>query len=347
MYYLKKNQGFGIEEIQGISRSELNLSPRKCFLCDEEARICSRGQSHSFKDINRYFEKKFEEYNLFLKEKETIAYEISQYALKAMIAEVSTMPSFGLVSPCTMGSHRDMDYYTFIDSSFAIAPYLMDMAMIGYSYHQPKEIFEAIRFIGMESEKAMFHVTKGVNTHKGMIFLLGIIVAATMKAIYEQSDFHCIEHILKEMCANILDDFKDIQDKGELTHGERLFKEYGFTGVRGEVKSGLPVVFKEVLPTYLESNLRGHALYAQTLLELMARVEDSTIVHRQDIHKLREIQGKSKEILKIGGLNSKDGIKVALEFEEECIKANVSPGGSADLLALIIFLGEVYNKYFK
>ena len=175
----------------------------------------------------------------------------------------------------------------------------------------------------------------------------GIIVAATTKAIYDQCDFHYIEHILKEMCANILDDFKDIQDKGELTHGERLFKEYGFTGVRGEVKTGLPVVFKEVLPTYLESNLSGHALYAQTLLELMARVEDSTIVHRQDIHKLREIQGKSKEILKIGGLNSEAGIEGAIEFEKECIKANVSPGGSADLLALIIFLGEVYNKYFK
>lgn len=346
VYYLKKNEELGFEEIVGTSRSDLKLPPRKCFLCKEEARICSRAQSHTQEEIKKYFEEKFEEYVLWSKNREELAYDISQLGLKAILSEVSTMPSFGLVSPGTMGSHKDMDYYTFMDSSFAIVPYLKEMAVTGYSYHEAKDIFQAIRFIGIECEKAMFAATKGVNTHKGMIFLVGITIAAAMKTIYQGGSFETTAEIIKEMCENILDDFKEIKYKTNLTHGERLFKDHGFEGIRGEVKKGLPVVFKEVLPEYLKSELEGHDLYAHTLLELIATVEDSTIVHRQNIGKLREIQGKAKSILEIGGLSSVEGREAALKFEQQCIKDNVSPGGSADLLALVIFLGEIFNKYF-
>ncbi len=347
VYYLKKNERFNFEEICGISRSDLGKGPRRCFICDEEARICSRAQSHSLEDIKNYFEVKFSEYMDYIKGRDNLAYNISQFALKGIISEVSTMPSFGLVSPSTMGSHKDMDYYTFVDSSFAIAPYIKDMASLGYSYHHPKEIFEVIRFIGMDCEKAMFEATNGVNTHKGMIFLVGILTAAIAKAMYENASFGRIEEILKDMCENILDDFKDIDKKVKLTHGEKLYVNYGFTGIRGEVKSGLPVLFKEIIPNYLSSNLKGHDLYAHTLLRLMSKVEDSTIVHRQSIEKLHEIQKKAEEIIALGGLESSKGTEAALNFEKTCIKDNVSPGGSADLLAVIIFLGEIKKNFFK
>lgn len=346
VYYLRKNQTLDVDEIKGASRSDLNLQPRKCFICNEEARVCSRAQSHTIDEIKEFFEDKFEEYNKLKVVKEKISSELSQYGLKAMIAEVSTMPSFGLVSPSTSGSHKDMDYYTFLDSSFAIAPYLKAMASIGYSYHNSKRIFEAIRTVGILCEESMFKATKGVNTHKGMIFLLGIIVAATAKTLFEGESFDKIEEVIKEMCSDILNDFKDVHNKAELTHGEMLFKEFGFTGIRGEVKAGIPVVFKEILPQFLSSNLTGHDLYAHTLLQLMVRVEDSTIVHRQSINKLREIQAEAREIIKNGGLNSPLGKEVAFNFEQKCIEDNVSPGGSADLLAVVIFLGEIYNKYF-
>lgn len=347
VYYLKKNEDSNFEEICGISRNNLGKGPRKCFICNEEARICSRAQSHSIADIKNYFEVKFNEYMDYIKDRDSLDYKISQFALKGIISEVSTMPSFGLVSPSTMGSHKDMDYYTFVDSSFVIGPYIKEMASLGYSYHQPKEIFEAIRFIGMDCEKAMFEATDGVNTHKGMIFLVGILAAAIAKTMHEKADFERIEEVIKDMCENILDDFKDLDNKNKLTHGEKLYVNYGFTGIRGEVKSGLPVLFKEIIPSYLTSNLKGHELYAHTLLRLMSKVEDSTIVHRQSIEKLHEVQKKAKEILDLGGLESSEGTEAALTFEETCIKDNVSPGGSADLLAVIIFLGEIKRNLFK
>ncbi|WP_346961929.1 triphosphoribosyl-dephospho-CoA synthase CitG [Clostridium sp.] len=345
VYYLEDGDPM-MPALNGVSRSDLGLESRKCFLCEEEARVCSRSQKHNIEDIKGYFLRKYEEYMCYVDKRDNLSYEISQLALKSMITEVSTMPSFGLVSPVTKGSHKDMDYYTFLDSSFTIVPFIKEMVEVGYSYENPKNIFKAIRAIGIRCEDAMFKVTKGVNTHKGMIFLIGVVATALGKALYEKLSYNKIETILRDMCENILDDFKDLHEKKELTHGESLFLKYGFAGIRGEIKKGLSNIFQEILPSYQNSNLKGNDLYSQTLLMLMSKVEDSTIVHRQNIEKLQEIQRHAYEILNLGGFNSEDGIKAAHDFEKQCIDENVSPGGAADLLALVIFLTDS-KKFFS
>jgi len=101
---------------------------------------------------------------------------------------------------------------------------------------------------------------------------------------------------------NILDDFKDLHKKKELTHGEALYLKYGFAGIRGEIKKGLENIFQEIIPKYKNSNLKGNDLYSETLLMLISKVEDSTIVHRQNIEKLREVQRRAYEILNLGSL---------------------------------------------
>ncbi|BBM19386.1 citrate lyase holo-[acyl-carrier protein] synthase [Enterococcus malodoratus] len=39
------------EEIQAIGRAELNLLPRKCFVCDANAKICGRSRRHTIEEI--------------------------------------------------------------------------------------------------------------------------------------------------------------------------------------------------------------------------------------------------------------------------------------------------------
>ncbi len=344
VYYVEDSDPM-MPALSGVSRRDIGLEPRKCFLCEEDARLCSRSQKHNMKDIKEYFARKYKEYLDYIDKRNKLSYQISQLALNAMIREVSTMPSFGLVSPITSGSHNDMDYYTFLDSSFAIVPYIKEMAYVAYSYESPKSIFKAIRTIGIKCEEEMFRATNGVNTHKGMIFLIGVVAAAIGKALYEELAFEEIETILKDMCENILNDFKDLDKKKELTHGEKLYLKYGFTGIRGEVKDGLTNIFHGILPEYEDSKLKGNNLYSQILLILMSKVEDSTIVHRQNIEKLREVQRHAYEILTLGGFNTNEGTKAVYDFEKQCIDENVSPGGAADLLALVIFLTEC-KKFF-
>ena len=60
-----------------------------------------------------------------------------------------------------------------------MCPYLVEMAKADWSLDgSPVGLFPAIRPIGVRAEAAMFAAaTAGVNTHKGIIFSLGIIAA--------------------------------------------------------------------------------------------------------------------------------------------------------------------------
>jgi holo-ACP synthase/triphosphoribosyl-dephospho-CoA synthase len=180
-----------------------------------------------------------------------------------------------------------------------------------------------------------------------MIFLMGICISATMKAIYENKSFHDIKEIIKVMAEDILDDFKNLEVKEKLTHGEKLYLEYGFTGIRGQVKDGLSVVFDNIIKEYEYTTLYGNNLYTQILIHLMSVVEDSTVVYRQDIQTLRKVQSDAKDLLKIGGVNTIEGRDRIKKLEIEYIQKNISPGGCADLLAISILLLEIKNKYIN
>ena len=214
------------DKIIGISRSDLYKKSRKCFICDLDAKICSRAQTHTIEDIKEYFEVVYKRYKEMEKKTDFLSYRVSQLALKAMISEVSTFPSFGLVSPVSSGSHKDMDYYTFLNSSMAITPYLKEMFRLGYSHYPPEYIFHTIRNVGKECEEEMFKATNNINTHKGMIFLMGICMAAIGKALYHNEEFSQIQEIIKDMVKNIFNDFKNLDIKKTLTHGERLYHRY-------------------------------------------------------------------------------------------------------------------------
>ena len=334
------------DKVIGISRSDLFKKPRRCFICDLDAKICSRAQTHTIDEIKNYFEVVYKNFKDSQKKTESLAYEVSQMALKAMISEVSTFPSFGLVSPISSGAHKDMDYYTFLNSAVAITPFLKKMFEVGYSYYSPEYIFDAIRDIGKECEKKMFEATNNINTHKGMIFLMGISMAAIGKALYENKEFYQIQDIIKSMVKNILDDFKELHKKEKLTHGERLYLEYGFTGIRGQVQDGLSVLFDNIIDNYINSDLKENDLYTQILIELMARVEDSTVVYRHDISTLRKVQSDAKDLLNIGGIFTSQGKQKCYDLEEIYINKNISPGGCADLLAISILLINVKKIYF-
>lgn len=334
------------EKVIGISRADLFKKPRRCFICELDAKICSRAQTHSIEEIKVYFEDVYKKYKKVEKKTELLSYEVSQIALKSMISEVSTFPSFGLVSPISSGSHKDMDYYTFLDSALAITPYLKEMFKIGYSYHNPEYIFDAIRNTGKTCEEKMFEATNNINTHKGMIFLMGITIAAMGKVLYEDMKFSEIQSIIKLMVKDILDDFKELNKKECLTHGEKLYLEYGFTGIRGQIKDGLAVLFDNIIEKYSYSELKENDLYTQILIELMSRVEDSTIVYRHDINTLRKVQLDAKELLNLGGVFTDAGKKRCEELEEIYIEKNISPGGCADLLAISILLLNVKKLMF-
>ncbi|MDS0525834.1 triphosphoribosyl-dephospho-CoA synthase CitG [Clostridium sp. SHJSY1] len=268
-----------------------------------------------------------------------IALTISSFAMQAMLYEITCAPSPGLVSPVSNGAHKDMNYFTFIDSTAVFSKYLALFVQEGYSHRCCKEIFKSIRAIGVEAEKDMFTKTKGINTHKGMLFLMGIACAATGKAMYEEKSFYEIHSIIKEMTEGIVDkELLSLNDESKLSHGEKLYLKYKNEGVRGEVERGIPTVFDYSLKLYKEnSNLNLNDRLVHTLIEIMVVCNDTTIIHRHNPPILEEVKRKAKNIIDLGGMNTVEGREKINELSIEFIEKNISPGGSADLLAITVF----------
>ncbi|WML37023.1 triphosphoribosyl-dephospho-CoA synthase CitG [Clostridium sp. OS1-26] len=269
-----------------------------------------------------------------------ISLRISSFAIQAMLYEVACYPSPGLVSPVSNGAHRDMNYFTFIDSTSTLSNYLALFVQEGYTDRCCKDIFNSVRFIGVEAEKDMFKKTKGINTHKGMLFLIGVACAAVGKTIYEEKAFKEVQNIIKEMTSGIVEkELSNLKDYCNLSHGERLYLKYKNEGVRGEIERGIPTVFNFSLDFYKQSeDLNINDRLVHTLIGIMQICNDSTIIHRHNPQVLEEVKEKAKEIVKLGGMKTAYGRGKINSLCEEFIEKNISPGGSADLLGVTVFL---------
>lgn len=279
-----------------------------------------------------------------------VCLKLSEFAVEAMLYEASCYPSFGLVSPISNGSHKDMNFFTFIDSSVVLYPYILKFAKKSFCSDKPETIFKNIRRIGMFAEKAMLKKTGNVNTHKGMIFSMGLCVSAAAKALYEGYDFSNIKNIIKEMTYGIVEKELYQISKGneEKTNGEKVYEKYGHTGLRGEAEKGFPIIFNVALDVYEAcDDLNENDRLIQTLITIMQYAEDSTILYRHNLEVLKEVQGLSKYIIEMGGIYSEKGRKNIVSISEQFEERNISPGGSADLLACTVFLSKTKKAYFN
>ncbi len=287
-----------------------------------------------------------------MKNREKYAHYIASLAQKSILYEVSTTPKPGLVDQKDSGAHKDMDFFTFLTSSAALYKGLYDCALEGILFDgKPLTLlFENIRPIGINCEKDMFTATNGINTHKGIIFSLGILCAAvgnlykSFNPLSFPAEKVCDK--VKEMTKDLIEkDFKKIKEKNILTHGEVLYKNYGLKGIREEVENGFPTVRNYGIPILRSWNekkpFEKNDLFLEILLHLMAYSQDTNVVSRGGIKGLEYVQITAQDFLKDKGMRQEYAKEKLLSMNEAFIKKNVSPGGSADLLAVTIFLGLI------
>lgn len=264
----------------------------------------------------------------------------------SLMAEVSATPKPGLVDLHDSGAHKDMDHDTFRASSAAIAPYITQMFRLGTEWSDLSGggLFTAIRPIGISAEKAMFDATGGINTHKGMIFSMGLVAAAA-GLFYRLHNHFCPEDILSlagKLCADILEhDFKQIDTLHPRTHGEILYARYGIKGIRGEAQQGFPSIRDISLPAFRSCKSTcadDNQVYLNTLLALMSKVDDTNVLIRTSPALLDYEKAEAARILSLGGAADPKGFDALRRLNEDFIRLNISPGGCADLLAVTILL---------
>ena len=114
------------------------------------------------------------------------------------------------------------------------------------------------------------------------------------------------------------------------TGGEQQYLRYGLTGARGEAASGFATARSVALPL-LEENAQDAGLHA--LLALMAQVQDSNIIRRAGMEGQQWAMEQAKQMLENNW--TKDDLR---RMNDAFTARGISPGGSADLLAVAYFL---------
>ena len=337
-----------------INRAGSGHMARPCFVCDGSAVECMRERRHDPEEILAAVKNLLLEYRAA----STNAWpqpvkQIGDAALEAMLMEVACTPSPGLVDRVNSGAHRDMDFFTFLQSSSAINVGMYRCALAGWGHEgAPADLLPLLRRIGAETERDMAGATSGVNTHKGLIFLLGIVAAASALVLRRRPKNFGSGTILAmaaAICRGIVERemacLKHKQPGRKLTAGERLYLAHGVTGVRGEIENGLTVVSQKGLPLLREALAAGLSLndaLVHSLLGLMTVTEDTTILNRHNPKVLAEVQETAREILAAGGMLTEQGCARIRELDMLfSSQRNISPGGSADLLAVTYFLHKI------
>lgn len=276
--------------------------------------------------------------------------QIGKCCTTALLSEVYTSPKPGLVDYISSGAHTDMDILTFIESIVAISPYFKSFAEMGYYLDEIDETSLAkIRPLGIECEKAMFNATKGINTHKGAIFSLGILATAAGYCYKEGLGLssNTICHVSAKIAKAAEKDFFLTKDNTSMTNGLKLYAAYGIRGIRGEVASGFYSVRKYALPVMQKLILDGgyskNDIYLQVLLHLMMQVVDTNVIARCGIDAMEYVRSSARNALSLRGALSMQGRQEIFRMDEDFTQRNISPGGCADLLSVAIALNLLEN----
>lgn len=275
----------------------------------------------------------------------TVPYIVAHLATRALKAELNTTPKPGLVDTHDSGAHRDMDHALMMRSIRALHPYFVKLATLGYDSPQLPAHNDIVS-IGLEAEKAMFKSTGGVNTYKGALFSMGLALTAATYIIGRgkvATTTHGKEYVPGDLLSATITQFANGFPDTSGTHGSRA-KQLAQSGCSlksalDNAREGYTQLFGEWLPFY-ETRIKGDDSYVKhkTLLRIMCDLDDTNIVYRTDYATMQQVKTQARHLLEDF---SEAGID---DLNRDFVSRNISPGGSADMLALVVFLFGITRK---
>ena len=281
-------------------------------------------------------------------------FDIARLAVRSLLTEAAVYPKPGLVTPLDAGSHADMDFQSFLDSAMALLPCFLNCASIGMETLElgPEDVFGLLRVTGRQGEWEMLRATGGANTHKGAVFLLGLLCAAAGRLAAQER-----EPTPRALALTASSFVRGIvaRDLGGLTKercrtaGERAFVLYGLEGPRGEAERGFPMTLRAAeLMRRLERE-HGEALSlreraAHVLLFVLSENADVNLVARGGLDAMLSVQSEARRALEAGGMLTPAGRAAIAEMERSLVGRNLSPGGGADILSAALFAGEARSR---
>ncbi|CAG0911773.1 unnamed protein product, partial [Cyprideis torosa] len=185
----------------------------------------------------------------------------------------------------------------------------------------------------------------GVNTHRGAIFNLGLLAAAAGQLRSEARDLEPETMGLRVRQAWGSAILAQVGGNATRTsHGGEVARRYGAGGARAEAASGFATVMEISLPAFNEVMAElgdERRALMQALFALIGHLEDTNLLYRGGLAGLRFAQSEASGFLRAGGVYQADWLERAQAIHQRFVQANLSPGGSADLLATTLFVAKV------
>lgn len=281
----------------------------------------------------------------------TIPYIIGHLASMALQAELDTTPKPGLVDRNDNGAHRDMDHALMQRSIQALHPYFVRLAQLGFTDKQP--CHDEIVNIGIEAEREMFKATGGVNTHKGALFSIGLAAVALAGESFcriTQTErcgtmaYNDVNSKQIQSLSNSIASLARLFPDTNGTHGSKAKANNILKGALDNAREGYTQLFKAWLPFYIDRIAEGdnYALH-KTLLRIMCDLDDTNIVYRTSMETMQEVKTEARQMLDTS--RNIVNFEAALQaMNTDYIHRNISPGGSADMLSLVVFLSCIVRK---
>lgn len=267
-----------------------------------------------------------------------LAQQVDAWVCEALRQEVALEYKPGLVCPSRNGSHADMNCASFEASIHALEGYFGDCLLAGLEGAE----FRTLQQRGVLAEQAMFKATQGVNTHKGAIFLMGLLAGA-LGAQYREQGW-CNPAMLgvvvaEKWGANIV--LSGVQHCATPTHGRLVKNAYGLPGAREQAADGFPVLFETTLPQLqraLSAGLNTEQASLHALLCTISQLPDTNLAHRGGMAGLQWAQSATGQLIATCGVGSPGFVQRAQQLCDEFEARWLSPGGSADLLSAALFI---------
>ena len=298
-----------------VSLSRNNL--RKCFICNKPAFYCGRVKAHTLAELLKHMEDKTEGYFTAL---------LSKTVEESMLIELNQKNKFGLVCKNTKGSHNDLNYKVMKRAIKAIKTPLAQCFFIGLNSNSCDNMLKLLRPIGLYCEEKMYFATNGANAYKGFIFIGGAILASVGYLINKSLPLSNLSEIIKSVC-NGIDDAPNTQ-----TFGYKAYHEKGFGGIRKLCLNDFDVVINFSKKIDKQPLLR-------TLTEIVKEIDDSVLLKRSLTF---DRYLYFKNLISNVDIENKKQLKKA---NQECLKNNVSIGGSADVLISSILLSKLVKIF--
>ncbi len=269
------------------------------------------------------------------------AHRLADLACWSLIEEARLTPKPGLVDARGSGAHQDLDLALMERSALSLRPTFQALAAECWQRPADVALRQAVGRLGREGEAQMMQATAGVNTHRGAIWALGLLVSGAAM-VAPGGDARQIAQ-----SAAAIARLPDSATPVHFSKGQRACQRYQVPGAREEAQRGFPHVTELGLPQLRRSRERGasepHARL-DALMAIMTSLADTCVLSRAGWEGMAAMQRGARRVLAFGGCGQPTGRAALAHLDREMLALNASPGGAADLLAATLLLDAIETR---